>query len=350
MPKTNQSKILIIYTGGTIGMITDVETGSLKPFDFNQITEEVPELKKVPYHLETLSFDEPIDSSNITPVEWIKVANLIEENYKIYDGFVVLHGSDTMAYSASALSFMLRHLNKPVIFTGSQLPIGVIRTDGKENLITAIEIAGAKLSGKPIVPEVCVYFEYKLYRGNRTTKLNAEHFEAFESFDYPILANAGIKIDYNLNKILGHRDQPLQVYRNFNTNVAVLTLFPGITQEFVRHFFNAPNLQGVVIQTFGSGNALSKQWFLDELLRAVRKNIILFNVTQCKRGEVNQGRYETSEALDRIGVVGAKDMTLEAAITKMMVVLGELTEPEEIKAALVRSFCGEIKSTIVSNS
>lgn len=340
MPK--ETKILIIYTGGTIGMITDVETGALKPFDFNHISEEVPELKKIPYQLETLFFKEPIDSSNVTPETWIKIAGLIEDNYNDYDGFVVLHGSDTMAYSASALSFMLRNLKKPVVFTGSQLPIGVIRTDGKENLITAIEIAGARKNGKPIVPEVSVYFEYKLYRGNRTTKLNAEHFEAFESFDYPNLANAGIKIDYNYSKILPIKKEPLFVYRNFDTNVAILTLFPGVTQEYIRHFFNTPNLRGVVMQTFGSGNALSKQWFLDELLRAIRMGIIILNITQCKMGEVIQGRYETSEGLEKIGVIGGKDMTMEAAITKMMVVLGEMNEAEDIRKALVRSFCGEI--------
>ena len=340
MPK--ETKILIIYTGGTIGMITDIETGALKPFDFNHISEEVPELKKIPYQLETLFFKEPIDSSNVTPETWIKIAGLIEDNYNDYDGFVVLHGSDTMAYSASALSFMLRNLKKPVVFTGSQLPIGVIRTDGKENLITAIEIAGARKNGKPIVPEVSVYFEYKLYRGNRTTKLNAEHFEAFESFDYPNLANAGIKIDYNYSKILPIKKEPLFVYRNFDTNVAILTLFPGVTQEYIRHFFNTPNLRGVVMQTFGSGNALSKQWFLDELLRAIRMGIIILNITQCKMGEVIQGRYETSEGLEKIGVIGGKDMTMEAAITKMMVVLGEMNEAEDIRKALVRSFCGEI--------
>lgn len=340
MPK--ETKILIIYTGGTIGMITDVETGALKPFDFNHISEEVPELKKIPYQLETLFFKEPIDSSNVTPETWIKIAGLIEDNYNDYDGFVVLHGSDTMAYSASALSFMLRNLKKPVVFTGSQLPIGVIRTDGKENLVTAIEIAGAKKNGKPIVPEVSVYFEYKLYRGNRTTKLNAEHFEAFESFDYPNLANAGIKIDYNYSKILPIKKEPLFVYRNFDTNVAILTLFPGVTQEYIRHFFNAPNLRGVVMQTFGSGNALSKQWFLDELLRAIRMGIIILNITQCKMGEVIQGRYETSEGLEKMGVIGGKDMTIEAAITKMMVVLGEMNEEEDIRKAFMRSFCGEI--------
>lgn len=344
MAKSSKSRILIIYTGGTIGMITDFETGTLKPFNFNQITEEVPELKKIPYELETLFFKEPIDSSNVEPDTWLKIASLIEDNYQKCDGFVILHGSDTMAYSASALSFMLRNLDKPVVFTGSQLPIGVIRTDGKENLVTAIEIAGAKRNGKPIVPEVSVYFEYKLYRGNRTTKLNAEHFEAFESFDYPNLANAGINIDYNYSKILKPTNKSLKVYRNFNQNVAVLTLFPGITQPFVRHFFNSPHLKGVVLHTFGSGNALSRQWFLDELLRAIRNNIILFNVTQCKMGEVIQGRYETSEGLEKIGVVSGRDITLEAAITKMMLVLGEQTDTEKIKSALVQPFCGEMKS------
>jgi len=338
-----QSKILIIYTGGTIGMITDYETGSLKPFDFNHISEEVPELKKIPYQLDTLFFKIPIDSSNVTPETWQKVAGLIVDNYNAYDGFVILHGSDTMAYSASALSFMLRNLSKPVIFTGSQLPIGVIRTDGKENLVTAIEIAGAKEQGKPIVPEVAVYFEYKLYRGNRTTKLNAEHFEAFASFNYPILANAGINIDYNKSKILPPVKEKLELHNKFNTNVAVLSLFPGISKQYIKHFFNTPNLQGVVLHTFGSGNALSKQWFIDELKKAIEKGIVLLNITQCKMGEVIQGRYETSKGLAKIGVISGRDMTLEAAITKMMLVLAEFSEFEAVKKELTRSYCGEIK-------
>ncbi len=336
-------KILIIYTGGTIGMITDPETGALKPFDFNHISEEVPDLKKIPYQLDTLFFKDPIDSSNITPKAWIKVANQIEEHYNQYDGFVVLHGSDTMAYSASALSFMLRNLAKPVIFTGSQLPIGVIRTDGKENLVTAIEIAGSQIDGKPIIPEVAVYFEYKLYRGNRTTKINAEHFKAFATFDYPILANAGIKIDYNFNKILPLVEKPLEVHKSFNTNVAILTLFPGISQKYIHHFFSAPNLKGVVLHTFGSGNALSEDWFIEELNRAINNGITLLNVTQCKMGEVIQGRYETSKALEKIGVISGRDITLEAAITKMMLVLAEFSSVESIKKELTTSYCGEMK-------
>ncbi len=338
-----QPQILIIYTGGTIGMITDPETGSLKPFDFNHISEEVPDLKKIPYQLDTLFFKNPIDSSNITPEAWIKVAKLIEDNYTKYDGFVILHGSDTMSYSASALSFMLRNLAKPVVFTGSQLPIGVIRTDGKENLVTAIEIAGAQANGRPIVPEVAVYFEYKLYRGNRTTKLNAEHFEAFASFDYPILANAGINIDYNYSKILPLSEKQLEVHKQFNTNVAILTLFPGISQEYIHHFFEIPNLQGVVLHTFGSGNALSEQWFIDELNQAIQKGITLLNVTQCKMGEVIQGRYETSKGLEKIGVISGRDITLEAAITKMMLVLSEFSTVESIKKELTKSYCGELK-------
>jgi len=338
-----QPKILIIYTGGTIGMITDPETGALKPFDFNHISEEVPDLKRIPYQLDTLFFKKPIDSSNITPEAWLKVANKIEANYHKYDGFVILHGSDTMAYSASALSFMLRNLAKPVIFTGSQLPIGVIRTDGKENLVTAIEIAGAQINGKPIVSEVAIYFEYKLYRGNRTTKLNAEHFEAFASFDYPILANAGIKIDYNYSEILPLVEKQLEVHKEFNTNVAILTLFPGISQKYVHHFFNTPNLKGVVLHTFGSGNALSEQWFIDELIIAIKNKIILLNVTQCKMGEVIQGRYETSKELERIGVISGRDLTLEAAITKLMLVLAEFFTMDSIREELSNSYCGEIK-------
>ena len=324
-------------------MITDYESGSLKPFDFNHIEQEVPELKKIPCQLDTLFFKHPIDSSNMNPNVWVKTARLIEERYDLYDGFVILHGSDTMAYSASALSFMLQNLSKPVIFTGSQLPIGVIRTDGKENLVTAIEIAGAKKNGKPVIPEVAVYFEYKLYRGNRTTKLNAEHFEAFESFNYPILANAGINIEYNYGKILTPSNQPLKVHYNFDTNVGVLTLFPGISKNYVEHFFSMPNLKGVVLQTFGSGNAPTETWFLSILKKAILKDITVLNITQCKKGEVIQGRYETSKELAQIGVIGGKDMTLESAITKLMMVLAEFISNEDIVKEIVTPYCGEIK-------
>ena len=339
----NKSKILIIYTGGTIGMITDYESGSLKPFDFNHIEQEVPELKKIPYQLDTLFFKNPIDSSNMNHEIWVKTARLIEERYNDYDGFVILHGSDTMAYSASALSFMLQNLDKPVIFTGSQLPIGVIRTDGKENLVTAIEIAGAKKNGKPIVPEVAIYFEYKLYRGNRTTKLNAEHFEAFTSFNYPILANAGINIDYNYSKILRPSSAPLKVHYNFDINVGILTLFPGISKKYIEHFFAMPELKGVVLQTFGSGNAPTERWFISILKEAISKGITILNITQCKKGEVIQGRYETSKELAKIGIIGGKDLTLESAITKMMMILAEYSSPETIAKELVKSYCGEIK-------
>ncbi len=325
-------------------MITDYESGSLKPFDFNHIEQEVPELKKIPCQLDTLFFKHPIDSSNMNPNVWMKTARLIEERYDLYDGFVILHGSDTMAYSASALSFMLQNLSKPVVFTGSQLPIGVIRTDGKENLVTAIEIAGARKNGKPIVPEVAIYFEYKLYRGNRTTKLNAEHFEAFESFNYPILANAGINIDYNYDKILTPSNQPLKVHYDFNTNVGVLTLFPGISENYVKHFFSMPNLKGVVLQTFGSGNAPTEKWFISILKESISRGVIVLNITQCKKGEVIQGRYETSKELAQIGVIGGKDMTLESAITKLMMVLAEFSEYDEIVKEILTPYSGEVKS------
>lgn len=325
-------------------MITNVETGSLKPFDFNQVYEEVPELKKIPYKLNTKSFNKPIDSSNVTPEVWKKLGEIIKNNYNKYDGFVVLHGSDTMAYSASALSFMLKNLNKPVVFTGSQLPIGVLRTDGKENLVTAIEIAGAKKNNKPIVPEVSIYFEYKLYRGNRTTKLNSEHFEAFESLNYPTLAKAGINIEYNYSKILDTKDKELELNTNFNQNVAVLTLFPGISKEFVNYFLCNPNLKGVVLHTFGAGNALSENWFLKEIDTAIKKGIIILNITQCKKGNVVQGLYETSEGLEKLGVLGGKDMTLEAAITKMMLVLGNEQDTKKIKKLITQSFSGEISN------
>lgn len=337
-----KSKVLLIYTGGTIGMITDPETGALKPFNFDQITSEVPELKKVNCEIETYSFENPLDSSNVDPEVWVELANIIEKNYQLFDGFVVLHGSDTMAFSASALSFMMRDLSKPIVFTGSQLPIGVVRTDGKENLITAVEIAGATEEGRAIVPEVCVYFEYQLYRGNRTTKINAEYFEAFESFNYPKLAIAGINIRYRKHYILKKSETTLKIDKNYNTDVAVLKLFPGITEKYVRHFLETPNLKAVVLETFGAGNAMSNEWFLQLMKNATAKGIVIVNVTQCKGGKVNQGKYETGRSLTACGVVGARDITFEAAITKLMIILGQTNDSEEIKKKFVTPVAGEI--------
>jgi L-asparaginase len=337
------TKVLLIYTGGTIGMIKDSETGVLKPFDFEQIKKEVPELNKFEGEIEAISFETPLDSSSMSPDIWIKITDIIEEQYSQYDGFVVLHGSDTMAYSASALSFMLHGLDKPVIFTGSQLPIGTIRTDGKENLITAIEIASAKKANKPVVPEVAIYFENQLYRGNRTTKINAEDFEAFESFNYPVLAEAGIKIKYDFRSIMQvEPDSKLNIYKAFDRNVASLKLFPGITESFVSHFLKTPNLKAIVLETFGSGNAMSEDWFLRLLKQAIDKGIVIVNVTQCKGGGVDQSKYESGNSLEAIGVISGGDITFEAAITKLMLLLGGKTITEKIKRKFLSPFCGEI--------
>jgi L-asparaginase len=337
------SKVLMIYTGGTIGMITDPKTRTLKPFDFEQITKEVPELNKFECEIDTFSFETPIDSSNMNPKIWIRIAEIIEDKYLDYDGFVVLHGSDTMAYSASALSFMLNGLNKPVIFTGSQLPIGTIRTDGKENLITAIEIASAKKTNKPLVPEVAIYFENRLYRGNRTTKINTEGFEAFESFNYPVLAEAGINIKYDFKNIMQVKpESKLNVYKAFDRNVASLKLFPGITKGFVSHFLNTPNLKAIVLETFGSGNAMSEEWFFSLLKQAIDQGVVIVNVTQCKGGGVDQSKYESGNKLEAIGVISGGDITFEAAITKLMLLLGGKTITKKIKTKFLSPFCGEI--------
>ena len=337
------TKVLLIYTGGTIGMIKDSETGALKPFDFEQIKKEVPELNKFECDIDTLSFESPLDSSNMEPEVWVRIAEIIEKNYNDYDGFVILHGSDTMAFTASALSFMLHGLNKPVILTGSQLPIGTIRTDGKENLITAIEIAVAKKANNPIVPEVAIYFEYNLYRGNRTTKMNSEDFEAFDSFNFPLLAEAGVKIKYNTRNILEVKTESrLNVFKSFDRNVASLKLFPGITKEFVSHFIKTPGLKAIVLETFGSGNAMSEEWFLTLLKQAIDKGVVIVNVTQCKGGEVDQSKYESGSRLEAIGVISGADITFEAATTKLMLLLGGKTSTEKIKTKFLSPFCGEI--------
>ncbi len=338
-----EASLLIIYTGGTIGMVHDPVTGSLVPIDFRYISDHVPELKKFGYELHSVSFDPVIDSSNIDPAVWVRMASIIEDRYDEFEGFVVLHGTDTMAYSASALSFMLENLNKPVIFTGSQLPIGLLRTDGKENLITAIEIAAAKTNGNPAVPEVCIYFDNKLSRGNRTTKLSAEHFDAFSSPNYPYLAEVGLHIRYNRNDIAPpQKGSKLVVNKIFNTNVAILKLFPGITRNLVHSVLNTKNLKGLIIETFGSGNAPTYDWFGEELLRYIKKGGIILNVTQCHGGSVEMGLYETSRQMLSAGVVSGKDLTSEASVTKLMYLLGKYTSREEVIKGLNRSLAGEI--------
>jgi L-asparaginase len=335
--------ILIIYTGGTIGMIHDPETGSLVPIDFRHITDHVPELRKFGYNLHSVSFDPVKDSSNIDPDVWVRMVDIIEENYNDFDGFVVLHGTDTMAYTASALSFMLENLGKPVILTGSQLPIGLLRTDGKENLITAIEIAAAREKDHPAVPEVCIFFDNKLTRGNRTTKMSAEHFDAFDSPNYGPLALVGLHIKY-FNHLICYpvKGQDLIVHKSFDNNVAILKLFPGLNRKLVKAVIKTEGLRGLIIETFGSGNAPTYQWFLDDLKQFIDGGGIILNVTQCHGGSVEMGLYETSRQMLAAGVVSGKDITSEASITKLMLMLGRYSLGKKIVESLNKSLAGEI--------
>jgi len=343
MKRKNETSILIIYTGGTIGMVHDPKTGSLVPIDFKHITSHVPELGKFGYDLQSLSFDPVKDSSNIEPSMWVKMAETIVKNYDKYDGFVVLHGTDTMAYSASALSFMLENLARPVIFTGSQLPIGLLRTDGRENLLTAIEIAAAKGKGAALVPEVCIYFDNELTRGNRTTKYSAEHFDAFNSPNYPPLAEVGLHLKYNFDDIhYPPKNKKLILNKSFDTNVAILKLFPGINRNFVEAVTNTKNLKGLIIETFGSGNAPTNKWFIDDLKEFIRKGGIIYNVTQCHGGSVEMGLYETSRQLLAAGVVSGKDITSEASVTKLMHLLGTCKSRKEVIKYLSMPLAGEI--------
>jgi L-asparaginase len=343
MKTKKEISILIIYTGGTIGMVHDPETGSLVPIDFRHITDHVPELRKFGYDLHSVSFNPVKDSSNIDPDVWIKMAEIIENSYDDFDGFVVLHGTDTMAYTASALSFMLENLSKPVILTGSQLPIGLLRTDGRENLITAIDIAAAMENGSPSVPEVCIYFDNKLTRGNRTTKMSAEHFDAFYSPNYPPLAEVGLHLRYFKNLINSpDKEKKLIVHKTFDTNVAILKLFPGINRKLIRAILKTEGLRGLIMETFGSGNAPTYQWFLDDLKQFIDGGGIILNVTQCHGGSVEMGLYETSRQMLAAGVVSGKDITSEASVTKLMFLLGKYTSKEEIADSLNKSLAGEI--------
>lgn len=340
----DKAAILIIYTGGTIGMIQDANTGALKPFRFDHILEEVPELKKFGYDITSYAFDPPIDSSNVSPEVWIKIAEVIETNYSVFDGFIVLHGTDTMAYSASALSFMLENLNKPVIFTGSQLPIDSPRTDGKENLISSLEIAAAKKNNDAIVPEVCVFFENRLLRGNRTIKNNVEDFNAFRSPNYPPLAESGVHIRYNYPAILYPKDKSkkLIVHRELDPGIAILKIFPGITRSLFNSIINTLGLKALIVETYGSGNAPDLPWLINVLQQALLKGILVLNISQCRVGRVEMGIYETSLGLSNAGVIGGYDITTEAAVTKLMYLLGQGLTGQKLVKNLNISLRGEI--------
>ncbi len=342
--KADYPSVLLIYTGGTIGMIENPETGALENFNFDHLLKHVPELKRFNYRISSYQFDPPIDSSDMEPAFWAKLVEIINYNYDSFDGFVILHGTDTMAYTASALSFMLENLSTPVILTGSQLPIGTLRTDGKENLITSIEIAAAKYpDGRAIVPEVCIFFENLLLRGNRTTKINAENFNAFRSFNYPVLAEAGIHIKYNNVQIHGNgEERELKPHYLLDTNVVVLKLFPGIQENVIATILGIEGLKAVVLETYGSGNAPRKEWFIRRLCQASERGIVIVNVTQCSAGMVEMERYETGYQLLQAGVVSGYDSTTESAVTKLMFLLGHGYTPDEVRDRMNRSIAGEI--------
>lgn len=342
-PSKMKKSVLIIYTGGTIGMINDPETGALCPFNFEQIAQEVPEIKEFGFTIDSYTLPKIIDSSDVKPSLWEELCHIILKHYEDYCGFVVLHGTDTMAYSASALSFMLSNLTKPIVFTGSQLPIGTIRTDGKENLIAALEIAAAYIDDKAVVPEVCILFGDKLFRGNRTTKINAESFDAFQSFNYPPLAEIGIHIHYNYGAIdYSPRVEGASAFTAFDPHIAILKIFPGIRPELVQAVIRTPGLKGLILETYGSGNAPTEQAFLDQITEAAQQGIIIYNVTQCQGGKVEMGRYETSRKLVEAGVISGHDITTEAAVCKMMYVLGKWKDANEIKKSLNSCLKGEI--------
>ena len=340
---TKIPKILIIYTGGTIGMVKESKDGALRSFDFSEIKKNIPELNLLDCHIESVSFAEPIDSSNMSNLSWVSIVDLIEEHYSSVDGFVVLTGTDTMSYTASAISFMLENLAKPVIFTGSQLPIGDFRTDAKENLITSIQIAAVIENSSPKIQEVGLYFEYKLYRANRTKKISADQFDAFQSPNFPPLCESGVHLSFNEPALLKvNKNLPLIVRKNLDENVVILKLFPGITKAVVKNILEMPQLRGVILETYGAGNAPTSQWFIELLDQTIKKEIPIINVTQCISGSVVMGFYETSSKLREIGIINGRDITTESAIAKLKYLLGQKLGYQEFKNNFELSLRGEM--------